>query len=186
MLERKNINKASREKTMKLTVGDQKFKKEVASRLGGKRINLCYQCGTCVGSCPEASVSPKVFYPRLIIAWIQLGLRHKVLSSDDIWVCAFCYRCHERCPEGLSLPDIWLVLRNIAVENGFIPSGPYKLVKTLVETGRTLAMDEGLNEWREEAGLPKIGLTASAGALRDLTKIAEVTGFDKVLKLRRG
>jgi len=42
------------------------FSDEIRSRLGGKTITLCYQCGTCASSCPVAKLSPR-FNPREVI-----------------------------------------------------------------------------------------------------------------------
>jgi NADPH-dependent glutamate synthase beta subunit-like oxidoreductase len=42
----------------------------------------------------------------------------EALTSEALWVCAWCYRCHSRCPQGLKIPEIFLSLRKIAVERG--------------------------------------------------------------------
>jgi NADPH-dependent glutamate synthase beta subunit-like oxidoreductase len=42
----------------------------------------------------------------------------EAMTSEAIWVCAWCYRCYNRCPQGLKVPEILLSLRKMAVERG--------------------------------------------------------------------
>jgi len=67
----------------------------------------------------------------------------KILASDTIWFCAWCYRCHNRCPQALNLPEIFLFIRSIAAKRGctqafdkalqkIVKNIPLPLVTTLV------------------------------------------------------
>ena len=95
---------------------EQGFKENVGKLLDGPDLNLCYQCGTCSGSCPTM---PRMQYgPRKIMHMIHLGIAEPVLSSPDIWFCVSCYSCSARCPQGIPISDVMSVLRNLAVERG--------------------------------------------------------------------
>jgi heterodisulfide reductase subunit C len=98
---------------------DPKFKNEVAARPGGENLKRCYACGTCTLSCPISEVE-EAYSPRRIIHMILLGLREEVLSAPTIWHCLTCYRCHVRCPQQVKYPEIMRILRNMAVEEGYV------------------------------------------------------------------
>lgn len=102
-----------------LLQGDAGFAQEVASGPGGETLPLCYQCGTCTGCCPVGAVD-EGFSPALIIQWIRLGLRERVLGSPKIWLCLQCHRCSFSCPQGVRFADINGTLRHMAVRDGFV------------------------------------------------------------------
>lgn len=185
-MSRKTTKKATTKRPRKPARAKPRFLDELASKIGGSKLNLCIQCGSCVGSCPEASVVPQIFYPRLILQWAQLGLRDKVLSGDAIWICSFCHKCDERCPQGLKLTELWLAMRNLAVEDGHVAKAPATLVKTLCETGRTVAADEFTDEQRSDVGLSRIGLTASKKAMDEIKKIVDKTRLVEKIKRAEG
>ena len=185
-MSKKTTRKTTAKRTRKTPKAKLRFLDELASKIGGSKLNLCIQCGSCVGSCPEASVLPQVFYPRLILQWAQLGLRDKVLSSDDIWICSFCHKCDERCPQGLKLTELWLAMRNLAVEEGHIAKTPASLVKLMCETGRTVPTDEFADEQRSDVGLPKIGLTVSEKAMDEIRRIVGKTQLLEKIKRAEG
>lgn len=185
-MSKKTTRRAKAKRPRKVAVARPTFLDELAAKIGGSKLNLCIQCGSCVGSCPEASVMPQVFYPRLILQWAQLGMRDKVLSSDDIWICSFCHKCDERCPQGLKLTELWLAMRNLAVEEGHVAKSPATLVKSMCETGRTVATDEFADEQRSDVGLKKIGLTASAKAMDEIRKIIGKTKMLEKIKRAEG
>ena len=99
------------------------FSNIITSRLGGKTITLCYQCGTCASSCPVAKITPR-FNPREVIKLSLLGAEEEVLSSDSIWLCCSCYNCQERCPQKVEIADVIYALRNIALREGHAPQAP--------------------------------------------------------------
>uniref|UniRef100_A0A831ZSS3 4Fe-4S ferredoxin-type domain-containing protein n=1 Tax=Desulfacinum infernum TaxID=35837 RepID=A0A831ZSS3_9BACT len=99
--------------------GDAGFAQEVTEGPGGDTLPLCYQCGTCTGCCPVGAVDD-AFSPALIIQWIRLGLRERVLGSPKIWLCLQCHRCSFSCPQGVRFADINGTLRHMAVREGFV------------------------------------------------------------------
>ncbi len=105
--------------TIPILQGDAGFAQEVAAGPGGDTLPLCYQCGTCTGCCPVGAVD-EGFSPALIIQWIRLGLRERVLGSPKIWLCLQCHRCSFSCPQGVRFADINGTLRHMAVREGFV------------------------------------------------------------------
>jgi len=106
---------------------DPKFKYEVAARPGAENIKKCFSCGTCTSSCPVFRVENE-YNPRRLIRMILLGLRKEVLSSKIIWLCARCYACTAHCPQGVSFADIMVVLRDMAIAEGYAqPDLPDKI-----------------------------------------------------------
>jgi len=93
------------------------FLDEVTSIRGGNGFHQCIQCGTCTGSCPNASEME--YSPRRIIAMVRAGMRKEVLSSDSMWYCASCYLCTERCPRGVPVTELMYSLRQLALRSGF-------------------------------------------------------------------
>ncbi|MEM3641555.1 MAG: FAD-dependent oxidoreductase, partial [Candidatus Bathyarchaeia archaeon] len=56
----------------------------------------------------------------------------RALASDELWLCAWCYRCYRRCPQALKLPEIFLHARRFAVKHGY--TQPFRnAVKKLVK-----------------------------------------------------
>jgi NADPH-dependent glutamate synthase beta subunit-like oxidoreductase len=93
--------------------------KDVLERLLDiEKLKYCYECGICTGSCPMAELLGKDYNPRRLLAQIFLDAE-SVLASDELWLCAWCYRCHKRCNQALKVPEIFLTLRKIAVERGY-------------------------------------------------------------------
>jgi len=95
---------------------ESRFKDEVSKLLKGADINMCFQCGTCSGTCPTF---PQMRYgPRKIMHMVHLGLAEPVLASPDIWFCVSCYSCSVRCPQGIPIADVMSVLRNLSIARG--------------------------------------------------------------------
>ena len=155
---------------------DRNFKFEVAERAGGEKLKACFACGTCTAGCPVREVNDR-YNPRRIIRMILLGMRKEVLESDFIWLCSTCYTCSERCPQGVNIPEIMNVLKNMAVEAGRIPSGAKAQADLIRTHGRLYEIDEFDNKKREKANLPPVQSKCDA-----IAKIFEVAGLDEVLK----
>ena len=90
--------------------------KELASIPGGENLNLCIQCGTCSGSCPN--IDHMEYSPRQIIAMVRADLSDEVLSSNTMWVCASCYLCTVRCPRNVKITELMHALESIALQHG--------------------------------------------------------------------
>ncbi len=83
--------------------GSGSFVDEIYALPGGEGVRLCIQCGTCSGSCPNASKMDHT--PRELIAMARAGMRKEVLSSNSMWLCLSCYLCTVRCPRGIESTD---------------------------------------------------------------------------------
>lgn len=133
---------------------DPSFADEVAARRGGEVLRRCYSCGTCSASCPVGAVDPS-FDPRRIIRMILLGMKREVLGSDFMWLCAGCQACTDRCPQGVSVSEIMVIVRNMAVESGVVHKS-YKLqVGELMKYGK-LYEAAPYNKKREKSSLPPV------------------------------
>jgi len=159
---------------------DRGFRDEVMRRHGGEKLNLCYQCGSCSGGCPVGKITDS-YRPREIIRMTLLGLRDEVLSSGSIWLCASCYTCQERCPQGVEIADLMLALRNIAASEGHAPKALVDQASALLENGRMLPISGLAEKRRTELGLPAVPPTS----VEAVKKIAAKTGFE-LEKLRGG
>jgi heterodisulfide reductase subunit C len=81
-------------------------------------VSVCYQCGTCSGSCPVAPAGGMDYTPRTIMRMIQAGMEDEVLASETVWTCAACYACAVRCPRDIDITDVMIRLRNLALIRG--------------------------------------------------------------------
>jgi len=109
---------------------DDKFKDQVAKRIGLEEIKPCFTCGACSGVCPVREVMED-FDPRSIIHWIVLGMKERVLGGDLIWFCCLCDSCYHVCPQQIRFRRVALELRNMAVEEGYVNEGFLTRLKTI-------------------------------------------------------
>lgn len=160
------------------------FAREVVDA-GAETLNLCFQCGTCTGSCPSGKIS--AFRTRKLIRRAQLGLREDVLPSDELWFCTTCYTCFERCPRGVDVPNILFVLRNMAVREGYMSDAHRKTAGYLLETGHMVPLTDKYKQKRVKLGLSAVPPTtlSSAKDLEEVKNIMKKTGFDRLIKKRR-
>ncbi|MBS7250573.1 MAG: 4Fe-4S dicluster domain-containing protein [Candidatus Freyarchaeota archaeon] len=148
--------------------------------IDAEKLRYCYGCGTCTASCPVAKVIPESFNPRGLLQKIFFDLG-KTLTEDELWLCAWCYACYERCPQGIKTTEIFLLARNLAVEKGYFPKQPTNLIKQILKSGRTLEVTPARDRKREALGLLKIGKTVSKKALREINII---TGKSSTWRVR--
>lgn len=81
-------------------------------------VAVCYQCGTCTGSCPVVPAGGMDYTPRAIMRMLQSGMEDEVLASETIWTCATCYSCAVRCPRDIDITDVMMRVRNLALIRG--------------------------------------------------------------------
>lgn len=148
--------------------------RELLSRLMDEnKLRYCQNCGSCTASCPMARVAPEIYNPRILLERISLEMED-LIKGDELWLCAWCYRCTERCPQGIQPTEVFLLTRNLAVEKGYIPSNPKAIIKEIIRSGRSVPVFEDFDDWRQEHGLPPIGPTISRKALDEQRKIMGV------------
>ncbi|MFO7866428.1 MAG: 4Fe-4S dicluster domain-containing protein [Candidatus Aminicenantes bacterium] len=95
------------------------FLQQIENFPGGESLKKCIQCGTCTGTCPVSYTMD--ITPREIIALFRAGDIESILSSRTIWICASCYSCTVRCPQGVKVTDILYTLKRLAIENKIFP-----------------------------------------------------------------
>jgi len=88
------------------------FVRKVAE-ISGQNLTLCYQCGTCSGSCPMSFAMDLL--PRQIMRLVQLGLEEQIADANTIWLCASCLTCTVRCPKGVDTSRVMEALRLITL-----------------------------------------------------------------------
>jgi NADPH-dependent glutamate synthase beta subunit-like oxidoreductase len=93
-----------------------------------EKLKYCYECGICTGSCPMVEILGNNYNPRSLLQSI-LSDPDNVLSSEELWLCAWCYRCYKRCNQAIRLPEIFLSMRRIAFEHGGVRSAERALQK---------------------------------------------------------
>jgi heterodisulfide reductase subunit C len=149
---------------------------------GADRIRTCIQCGTCSSVCPSGRRT--AFRTRELMRKALLGLREEVLSSPDLWLCATCFTCLERCPRQIKVTDAIIIMRNMAVAEGFMLPQHRKSSQKLLETGHAVPIDDANRAIRKDLGLKEIPPTvhSSEEALEDVKKIMERTGFKKLIE----
>jgi heterodisulfide reductase subunit C len=97
------------------------FWDQVATFPDGYKIRNCIQCGSCTGSCPVAHAMD--ITPREIVALFRAGFLEDILRSRAIWICASCYACTVRCPQGIRVTDNLYALKRLATQKGIFPKG---------------------------------------------------------------
>ncbi len=135
---------------------DPGFRREIQSMPNAEDLSACFACSTCTAACPIANIWD--IKPHQLIRMILLGMREKVLSSKEIWLCLTCFECQERCPQKVRVTDIFFDCKNLAAEAGWIPDTIIALGKELIEKGQlyTVTADwerEDLNLEPEVPGL---------------------------------
>jgi len=143
---------ATQGKPVKASEIDSKFKYELSRMHGGEKLLKCFQCGTCTSDCPVARFSD-CYRPRTIIRMAQLGLKERVLNSPTLWLCAACFTCTARCPQGVEEASVIRVLRKLAAERGIVPQVFKDPTASILESGYAYKIPDLRIKKREMQGL---------------------------------
>jgi heterodisulfide reductase subunit C len=157
---------------------DPKFKHDIMRMPGTERIHLCFQCGTCTADCVISRFSG--FYkPRKIARMVQLGLKDRLLSNDDIWLCTTCFTCVDHCPQDVEVSSIVRALRNMAVRERKIMPGVIKaFASNILKSGYVYLMPKSRLKRREAEGLPPL----PGSKVEDLLELFKATGLLDLLE----
>jgi quinone-modifying oxidoreductase subunit QmoC len=97
---------------------DLEFIRQV-SAAGGDTLKKCFQCATCSGVC---SITPESRpFPRKEMIWASWGLKDKLISDPDVWLCHQCGECSVRCPRSAKPADTLGAIRNYMFKNFTFP-----------------------------------------------------------------
>ena len=101
----------------------------------------------------------------------------EVLASEEIWMCASCYTCVDRCPRDVDFTYVSLALRNLAAREGFIPDALRMMGNTILQTGLVYKMPASRLKAREKHGLPPLPSTD----VKQVRELLEAVGFPALL-----
>lgn len=108
---------------------DTGFKFEIANVPGNELIKHCFTCGACIAVCPVNNVCFE-FDPRKIIHMVILGLKKRVLSSENIWYCSHCESCRFSCPQGVRPSKVMDALQTIALRDNYVAADAFQKYAT--------------------------------------------------------
>jgi len=162
-------------------IPDTAWKQSIIDSVGNS-LNLCFQCGTCTSSCPSGRMT--AFRTRQVIRLAQLGLKDHILPSDDLWHCTTCFTCYERCPRGVEIVGIITLLRNMAVQSGFIAKEHKSLIQSLYKTGHILPISDKIQALRSGLGLERVPETVlkDEEGLKQVQFIIEQTKLYRIIR----
>ncbi len=149
---------------------------------GAGRIRTCIQGGTCSAVCPSGRRT--AFRTREVIRKALLGLKDEVLASPDLWLCTTCYSCLETCPRQIKVTDAILIMRNMAVDHGFMLPEHRNASQKLLATGHAVPIDLTNRKIRKKLGLKEMPPTTHSDdkALNDVKEIMKRTGFKDLIE----
>jgi heterodisulfide reductase subunit C len=157
---------------------DPKFKYEISKVPGAENIKLCFQCGTCTADCPIARFSD-IYRPRKLMRMTQLGMKNRVLSSEALWLCAACFTCVDHCPQGVEIASVLRALRNMAVQEGIMPTVFGELKSNIEKTGYAYRIPELRLKRRVEKGLPPLPKTKVEDVSKLLSLVSKASKEEK-------
>ncbi len=156
------------------------FKQEIIDA-GAETVALCYQCGTCTGSCPSGKRTP--YRIRNIIRKSLMGLKSEVLNDEAIWECVTCYACQERCPRGVAIVDVVKIIRNMQSQAGKMAQAHKMTGVFVLKTGHGVPINDATMALRKKVGLNELPPTTHEfpEALEEVQTILKKTGFDTLI-----
>ncbi len=127
------------------------------------------------------------YNPRSLLQRVLLE-PEKTLRNKSLWLCAWCYKCYQQCPQGLKPPEMFQHLKVEAVKRGFLngfeeavsvikKNVPFPVVcwHTCFHPERSGVADEKLAEALDTLSLPS-PRTKSEEANRDSRAKVAVVG----------
>jgi Fe-S oxidoreductase len=125
---------------------------DILLELGDETFKICYQCGTCSGTCPWNLVTS--FMTRKLMHKAQLGLID--FGDEQLWQCATCNACVKRCPRGVEIIDVMKGFRKVIAEMGagVVPESLRITMKNISSVGNPQGEPETKRgDWAQAAGV---------------------------------
>ena len=94
---------------------DPELLKEVR-KYGEFDTNACLNCGGCTITCTLSS-NETIVSPRICLQYVRTGLRKRLLSSLDPWLCYYCGDCSTSCPRQADPGETMMTLRRYFTAN---------------------------------------------------------------------
>jgi len=177
---------------------DQRYYREDSTPDFVKRVeatsrtiaHMCYQCGTCTGSCPSAPRS--TYRIRKFMRRVVLGLENEALTDPDLWLCTTCYSCTDRCPRDIAPTDVIMAMRNMAFTHDIVPVNFLKTVTAIYASGHGVPNNDVNRAAREKLGLTRDPPTTHmypeymAGIRKILDHYHLKENADRIIKEREG
>lgn len=162
---------------------DKSFFEKLKEEKGMERVLLCFNCTGCSTGCPMTAVE-NGFNIKNYIRMAGMGLKDRLLKDEYIWYCTTCYKCQERCPEGVLNVDTLLKIRTMAVSEGIMHDAHRAVASNVIETGHGVPINDTNKKNRKELGLNEIPPTVHEypEAYEQVRKLLEICGFDQLVK----
>jgi heterodisulfide reductase subunit C len=97
---------------------DMTFKYSIAEEETDNNFNACFSCGTCTAGCPERDLDP-LYSPRKVMKYTLLGMKDRLYTNAFVDICSTHHRCLLQCPQGVEIPKLMYVIRELAVSEGY-------------------------------------------------------------------
>ncbi|MHA1269942.1 MAG: heterodisulfide reductase-related iron-sulfur binding cluster [Candidatus Helarchaeota archaeon] len=131
------INKMLRGHKIKCDMLLEKHRRQIEDSLV-KHFDLellknCARCRACSQDCSLISLTE--FDPLKFVDLIVNKQISTAIQDKGIWYCLNCYSCLEKCPQRVGLAHLFIKLRNLAIQFGYVPDAINTEFKKFSEIG---------------------------------------------------